>query len=71
LGYGFLEKVYPDALVVSLTAMGMKIQQQVKIAVYFQGQIAGEYSPISRSMIWSLWNLKLLPASWLNMKLSC
>lgn len=43
LGYGFLEKVYENALVIALTAMGLKVQQQVKIIVYFQGQIVGEY----------------------------
>lgn len=43
LGYGFLEKVYENAMVIALTAMGLKVQQQVKIAVYFQGQVIGEY----------------------------
>ncbi|MCL4529609.1 MAG: GxxExxY protein [Chloroflexi bacterium] len=44
LGYGFLEKVYENALVIALTEMGLKVQQQVKIIVYFQGKIVGEYS---------------------------
>ncbi len=43
LGYGFLEKVYENALVIALTAMGLKAQQQVKITVYFQEQVVGEY----------------------------
>lgn len=43
LGYGFLEKVYENAMVIALTAMELKVQQQVKIAVYFQGQVIGEY----------------------------
>jgi GxxExxY protein len=43
LGYGFLEKVYENALVIALTAMGLKVQQQVKIIVYFQEQVVGEY----------------------------
>ncbi len=43
LGYGFLEKVYENALVIALTEMGLKVQQQVKIIVYFQGKIVGEY----------------------------
>ncbi len=43
LGYGFLEKVYENALVIALTAMGLKVQQQVKITVYFQEQVVGEY----------------------------
>ncbi|MEW5938900.1 MAG: GxxExxY protein [Chloroflexota bacterium] len=43
LGYGFLEKVYENAMVIALTALGLKVQQQVKITVYFQGQIVGDY----------------------------
>lgn len=33
LGYGFLEKVYENALAIALTAMGFKIEQQVRITV--------------------------------------
>jgi GxxExxY protein len=43
LGYGFLEKVYENAMVIALQQKGMKVQQQAKILVYFQGQIVGEY----------------------------
>jgi GxxExxY protein len=43
LGYGFLEKVYENAMVIALTAMGLNVQQQVKITVYFQEQVVGEY----------------------------
>jgi len=43
LGYGFLEKVYENALVIALAALGLKVQQQVRIPVYFQGQLVGEY----------------------------
>ena len=43
LGYGFLEKVYENALAIALKAMTLRVQQQVKITVYFQGQIVGEY----------------------------
>ena len=43
LGYGFLEKVYEKALVFALTSLGLKVEQQVKIAVYFQGSVVGEY----------------------------
>ena len=44
LGYGFLEKVYENALAISLQEMGLKVRQQEKIAVYFQDHIEGEYS---------------------------
>jgi GxxExxY protein len=43
LGYGFMEKVYENALLIALESMGLKVQQQEKIAVYFQGQVVGEY----------------------------
>jgi GxxExxY protein len=43
LGYGFLEKVYENALAIALATMGLKVQQQAKITVYFQDQAVGEY----------------------------
>lgn len=43
LGFGFLEKVYENAIVIALREMGLKVEQQVKIVVYFAGQIVGEY----------------------------
>ena len=44
LGYGFLEKVYENALAIELTKMGLKAIQQPAIAVYYQGQAVGNYS---------------------------
>jgi GxxExxY protein len=43
LGYGFLEKVYENALVHELTKLGLKVCQQVPIKVYYDGQLVGEY----------------------------
>ncbi|MBU1660226.1 MAG: GxxExxY protein [Chloroflexi bacterium] len=43
LRYGFLEKVYENALAIVLRGMGLKVVQQAKISVFFQGQIVGEY----------------------------
>lgn len=43
LGFGFLEKVYENAMVIVLRQMGLKVEQQVKIIVYFAGQVVGEY----------------------------
>jgi GxxExxY protein len=43
LGYGFLEKVYENALAIALESLGLRVQQQAKIEVYFQGQVVGEY----------------------------
>ena len=43
LGYGFLEKVYENALTHELDKRGLKVQQQVPIKVTFDGIIVGEY----------------------------
>jgi len=43
LGYGFLEKVYVNALVIELRRMGMKVAEQVRILVYYDGLVVGEY----------------------------
>lgn len=43
LGYGFLEKVYENALSLELRRIGLKVEQQAKIAVFYEGEIVGEY----------------------------
>jgi GxxExxY protein len=43
LGYGFLERVYENALLIALRDLEMEVRPQVKIPVYFQGQVVGEY----------------------------
>jgi GxxExxY protein len=43
LGYGFLEKVYENALMIALTENSVRAEQQFPIKVYFHGQIVGEY----------------------------
>jgi len=43
LGYGFLEKVYENAMAVALRKMGIRVEQQVPISVYFEGELVGEY----------------------------
>ncbi len=43
LGYGFLEKVYENALAIALRQMGLKVEQQAEILVYFAGEVVGEY----------------------------
>ncbi len=43
LGYGFLEKVYQNAMAITLRGMGLSVLTQFKIDVFFQGQIVGEY----------------------------
>jgi len=43
LGYGFLEKVYENALVLELKAKGMKVEPQKPIQVVYRQQVIGEY----------------------------
>ncbi|MDE3253682.1 MAG: GxxExxY protein, partial [Bacteroidota bacterium] len=43
LGFGFLEKVYENALLFELTAMNLKCEKQKPIKVYYQHTIVGEY----------------------------
>ena len=44
LGYGFLEKVYENAMFIELTALGFKVEKQKKIIVYYFGNIVGDYN---------------------------
>jgi GxxExxY protein len=44
LGYGFLEKVYENALMVALQQAGVQADQQVMIEVPFRGVIVGQYT---------------------------
>lgn len=43
LGYGFLEKVYENALAHKLRQAGLTVQQQHPIRVYYEGLIVGDF----------------------------
>lgn len=43
LGYGFLEKIYHNAMLIELTQQGFDCQSQQKINVHYQGKNIGEY----------------------------
>ena len=43
LGFGFLEKVYENALMLLLRRGGIEAKQQAPIKVYFEGEVVGEY----------------------------
>ncbi|MDQ3323646.1 MAG: GxxExxY protein [Acidobacteriota bacterium] len=43
LGFGFLEKVYENALIILLEENGIKAEQQFPIKVSFHGQVIGDY----------------------------
>jgi len=43
LGYGFLEKVYENALWIELQRKGLRCKKQVPITVYYEGKEVGAY----------------------------
>lgn len=43
LGYGFLEKVYENALRTELASRGFSVKAQAPIAVFYENVIVGEY----------------------------
>jgi GxxExxY protein len=45
LGYGFLEKVYENALCMELQKRGIFAEQQRPIHVFYDGMIVGDYIP--------------------------
>jgi|SRR5690554_585086 len=43
LGYGFLEKVYENAMMIELQKQGLHVQKQMPIKVFYENQLVGEY----------------------------
>lgn len=43
LGYGFLEKVYENSLLIELRKLGLKCESQFKIDVYYENEKVGLY----------------------------
>ena len=43
LGYGFMEKVYENAMRIELTKMGVFVEQQKNIKVYYETEMVGDY----------------------------
>lgn len=44
LGYGFLEQIYHNALIIELTRAELKVETEKSIAVYYEGKILGTFS---------------------------
>ncbi len=44
LGYGFLEKVYENAMVIELRRLGLRVVQQAPITVYYEGECVGQHA---------------------------
>ena len=43
LGYGFLEKVYRNAIAIELRKLGLDVIQEARITVYYEGEVVGQY----------------------------
>ena len=43
LGFGFMEKVYENAMMIKLPQKGLEVIQQAPIKVYFEDKLVGEY----------------------------
>ncbi|MCK5269951.1 MAG: GxxExxY protein [Sedimentisphaerales bacterium] len=43
LGFGFLEKVYENALIIELKKVGFNVAQQQNIMIYYEGHEIGTY----------------------------
>ena len=43
LGYGFLERVYENAMMIDLRKTGLNCENQIPIKVIYQNEIIGEY----------------------------
>jgi len=43
LGYGFLEKVYRNALTIEFRKLGLAVAPEAPIKVNYEGQVVGEY----------------------------
>ena len=44
LGYGFLEKVYQNAMIIELAKMGFKADKEKRVLVHYEGHVVGDYS---------------------------
>ena len=43
LGFGFLENVYQNALIIELEKTGLKAEKEKSVKVLYQGKIVGDY----------------------------
>ena len=44
LGFGFLENVYQNSLMIELRKAGLKAEKEKRIHVHYDGQLVGDYS---------------------------
>jgi GxxExxY protein len=44
LGYGFIESIYHNAMILELTGCGLKVETEFPIAVHYEGKVVGAFS---------------------------
>ncbi len=45
LGYGFLERIYQNAMLIELRKRGYQVEYNKKLTVYYKKEVVGEYIP--------------------------
>jgi GxxExxY protein len=66
LGFGFLESVYQNALVIELTKADLKVEQEKKVPVSYDGQVIGDFTAdvvVEEKIILELKSVKQLHAA--------
>jgi GxxExxY protein len=66
LGFGFLEKIYEEAMARVLRAKGSEVQQQAAVPVWFRGEKIGSYEAdvvVAKSVLVELKACKALDSS--------
>ena len=66
LGYGFLEKVYQNAMMIELNKQGAKAEAEKPVRVYYDGSVIGDYAAdivVEDAVIVELKALKTLNAA--------
>ncbi|RKX33740.1 MAG: GxxExxY protein [Verrucomicrobia bacterium] len=43
MGYGFLESVYEKSMIIELSALGLAVESQKPITVYYQDEVVGDF----------------------------
>jgi GxxExxY protein len=66
LGFGFLESVYQNALVIELTKADLKVEQEKKVKVSYEGKVIGDFTAdvvVEEKVILELKSVKQLHAA--------
>ena len=45
LGYGFIESIYHNAMIIEITKAGYQIESEGRAAVYYDGRVVGAFAP--------------------------